>query len=207
MNKWIINKSLVCSIGAILMLSSCVSWVAPNVKSELVALQRGEYQLDKNHAALLFKIQHLGLSTYVGRFNQFDAELTFDPDNMAAASLTAVVDIQSVDINNPDLAETLQESTWFDSKTFPQAVFASHTVTPISESQFNFTGNLTLKGVTQPVTFKATFHGGADNWMTGKYTVGFSAIGRIKRSDFNMSSYIPIVGDEIDLEIYAEFLK
>ncbi len=143
----------------------------------------------------------------MGRFNQFDAELTFDPDNMAAASLTAVVDIQSVDINNPDLAETLQESTWFDSEIFPQAVFASHTVTPISESQFNFTGNLTLKGVTQPVTFKATFHGGADNWMTGKYTVGFSAIGRIKRSDFNMSSYIPIVGDEIDLEIYAEFLK
>ncbi|GIU47792.1 MULTISPECIES: YceI family protein [Shewanella] len=201
-----LTKLLITGI-ALLSLTSCVSWVAPSVESELVELQSGEYQLDENHAALIFKIQHLGLSTYVGRFNQFDAELNFDPNNMAAATLNAVVEINSIDINNPDLAETLQEDTWFYSAKFPQAVFTSHTVTPISDTSFNFSGDLTLRGVTKPVTFKATFHGGADNWMTGKYTVGFSAVGQIKRSDFGMSSYIPIVGDEIDLEIYAEFLK
>ncbi|MCL1067194.1 YceI family protein [Shewanella olleyana] len=200
------TKLLITSI-ALLSLTSCVSWVTPSVESELVELQSGEYQLDENHAALIFKIQHLGLSTYVGRFNQFDAALNFDPKNMSAATLNAVVDINSIDINNSDLAETLQEDTWFDSTQYPQAVFTSHTVTPISDTSFNFTGDLTLRGVTKPVTFKATFHGGADNWMTGKYTVGFSAVGQINRSDFGMSSYIPIVGDEIDLEIYAEFLK
>ncbi|MCC4831281.1 YceI family protein [Shewanella sp. 1_MG-2023] len=192
---------------ALLLLSSCVSWVAPNVESDLLELQPGEYQLDENHAALIFKIQHLGLSTYVGRFNQFDAELNFDPNDMAAATLSAVVDISSIDINNPDLSDTLQEDTWFHSAQFPQAAFVSHTVTPINDTSFNFSGDLTLRGVTKPVTFTATFHGGADNWMTGKYTVGFSAVGQIKRSDFGMSSYIPIVGDEIELEIYAEFLK
>ncbi|WP_298769443.1 YceI family protein [uncultured Shewanella sp.] len=191
----------------LLLLSSCVSWLAPTVKKEFIALPAGQYQLDKTHAALLFKIQHLGLSTYVGRFNQFDAVLNFDPDNMGAASLQATVAIESIDINNPDLAETLQNATWFDSERFPQASFISHTVTPLSNNRFQFAGDLTLRGVTQPMTFDATFHGGADNWMTGKYTIGFSAVGHINRSDFEMDSYIPIVGDEVDLEIYAEFLK
>ncbi|MCL1124175.1 YceI family protein [Shewanella surugensis] len=207
MNRTRRVKQTLLAILVTLSLSSCVSWLAPNVKTELVELQAGEYQLDSQHAALIFKIQHLGLSTYVGRFNQFDAALNFDPNNMAAASLKAVVDIRSIDINNADLAETLQNSTWFNSERFAQASFTSHTVTAISDGRFNFSGDLTFRGVTKPMTFKATFHGGANNWLTGKYTIGFSAVGQIRRSDFGMDSYIPIVGDEVDLEIYAEFLK
>lgn len=206
-NKTRTFKQTALAIFTALILSSCVSWVVPSVEAELMELQAGEYQLDEQHAALLFKIQHLGLSTYLGRFNQFDAQLNFDPKNMAAASLQAAVNISSVDINNPELAQTLQNVTWFNSAEFPQASFTSHTVTVLSDTSFNFTGDLTFRGVTKPVTFKATFHGGADNWMTGKYTIGFSAISQIKRSDFGMDSYIPIVGDEIDLEVYAEFLK
>ena len=207
MNIKQILKPALLVILAMLSLSSCVSWITPNVESALIELQAGEYQLDSNHAALLFKVQHLGLSTYVGRFNKFDAQLNFDPNNMAAASLKAVVIIDSIDINNADLSATLQSDTWFSSDQYAQALFVSHTVTPISDTSFNFTGDLTLRGVTKLVTFKATFHGGADNWITGKYTLGFSAVGQIKRSDFGMDSYIPIVGDQIDLEIYAEFLK
>jgi len=205
-NKYIFKCTLLV-ISTILFVSGCVSWFAPTVKSELIELQAGKYQLDEEHAALLFKIQHLGLSTFVGRFNAFDAQLNFDPNNMAEASLKAVVNIDSVDINNGRLSKTLQNETWFNSAQYPQAFFVSHTVKSVSDTRFNFTGDLTLKGVTKPVTFKATFHGGADNWITGKYTVGFSATGRIKRSDFDMDSYIPIVGDDIDLEVYAEFVK
>lgn len=207
MNSKKIIKPVLLVILVALSLSSCVSWITPSVKSALIELQAGEYQLDDNHAALLFKVQHLGLSTYVGRFKKFDAQLNFDPKNMAAASLQAVVIINSIDINNADLSETLQSDTWFSSERHAQASFVSHTVTPISDTSFNFTGDLTLRGVTKPVTFKASFHGAADNWITGKYTLGFSAVGQIKRSDFGMDSYIPIVGDQIDLEIYAEFLK
>ncbi|MGZ9897471.1 YceI family protein [Shewanella gaetbuli] len=192
---------------ATMSLSGCISWVTPNVESSITDLKDGEYKLDPNHAALIFKIEHLGLSTYVGRFNQFDASLNFSPKNMTDAQLEAIVEINSIDVNNSKLEKTLQNTTWFNSEQFPQAHFISETVTPISENQFNFNGQLTLRGVTKPVTFSATFHGGADNWMTGKYTLGFSAKGKINRSDFEMSSYIPMVGDEIELEIYAEFLK
>ena len=204
-------RHILAILFTLVSLSGCISWVTPSVTPELVQLKGGEFTLDPNHAALIFKIPHLGLSTYVGRFNQFDAQLNFDPNNMQAASLVASVQISSIDVNNEKLATTLQNSTWFDSQTFPQALFKSQKVTPInadgSDNQFAFEGLLTLRGVTKPVTFSATFHGGADNWMTGKYTLGFSAVGTIKRSDFDMSSYIPIVGDEITLEIYAEFLK
>ncbi|QBF84790.1 polyisoprenoid-binding protein [Shewanella maritima] len=191
----------------IALLSGCVSWVTPKVESELVELEQGEYQLDKNHAALLFKIGHLGLSTYVGRFNDFDASLSFDPNNMTQAKMQASVTIKSLDINNAELSETLMGDSWFDEQRYPQAVFTSTSVTPISDNQFNFNGELTLHGVTKPVSFAATFHGGADNWMTGKYTLGFSASGTIKRSDFDMGSYVPLIGDEVTLEIYAEFVK
>nr|WP_210147123.1 YceI family protein [Shewanella sp. WXL01] len=191
----------------IALLSSCVSWVTPKVESELVELEQGEYQLDKNHAALLFKIGHLGLSAYVGRFNDFDASLSFDPNNMTQAKMQASVTIKSLDINNAELSDTLMGDSWFDEQRYPQAVFTSTSVTPISDNQFNFNGELTLHGVTKAVSFAATFHGGADNWMTGKYTLGFSASGTIKRSDFDMGSYVPLIGDEVTLEIYAEFVK
>lgn len=202
-------KSLSLALGLALCftVSSCVSWLAPSVNTNLVTLESGQYKLDPNHAALLFKIQHLGLSTYVGRFNQFDASLNFDPQNISTASLQALVDIRSIDVNNADLADTLQGSDWFDSLQFPQAKFVSQGVKPLADDQFEFYGQLTLHGVTRPASFIARFHGGADNWMTGKYTLGFSATGNITRSEFDMASYIPLVGDEVQLEIYAEFLK
>jgi polyisoprenoid-binding protein YceI len=190
-----------------LLLTGCISLITPQVTPELAALKPGQYRLDSNHAALNFKIQHLGLSTYVGRFNTMAANLDFTPDNMSKASLEAEVDISSIDVNNLKLEQTLQNSTWFDSQQFPKAYFKSHSVTPTTQGAFIFNGILTLHGVSKPISFTAHFHGGADNWMTGKYTLGFSAKASILRSDFGMASYIPIVGDEVELEIYAEFLR
>ncbi|WP_394202154.1 YceI family protein [Shewanella waksmanii] len=195
------------ALAILLLLSGCMSWLTPSVQPSLTKLATGQYQLDPNHGRLMFKIQHLGLSTYVGRFNQFDASLDFSPQNMQQAKLSAVVDMSSIDINNAQLEQTLAGSNWFDVAQYPQAVFVSDTVTPINDSQFAFNGLLTFRGISQPVSFMATFHGGADNWMTGKYTLGFSAVGTIKRSDFAMGSYVPMVGDEVTIEIYAEFLK
>ena len=68
--------------GLTILLSSCVSLLVPTVNTEVVSLKAGQYKLDKAHATLLFKVQHLGLSTYVGRFNNFDASLDFDPENI-----------------------------------------------------------------------------------------------------------------------------
>jgi polyisoprenoid-binding protein YceI len=189
------------------LLSACVSLITPKVEVDVVKLKAGQYSLDPSHATLLFKIQHLGLSTYVGRFNNFDASLEFDPDNIAAAKLTAIIEIDSLDINAPGLKDDLMGRAWFRQAEFPQAKFESSSVQPISDTEFEFSGKLNWRGVQKLVTVKATFHGGASNILSGKYTLGFSAQGAFSRSDFGMDKFVPLVGDEVTIEAYAEFLK
>jgi polyisoprenoid-binding protein YceI len=150
----------------------------------------------------------LGLSTYVGRFNDVDATLNFSPEQMTKSSLQAKVSIASLDVDNDSLEQLLAESAWFDTGQFPEASIETIEVAALeSNNEFLFKANLTLKGVTKPIMIKAKFHGGADNWLTGRYTLGFSASFSFNRSEFNMDSYIPMVGDKVDVEVYAEFLR
>ncbi|MGK0375114.1 MAG: polyisoprenoid-binding protein YceI [Arenicella sp.] len=202
MKKIILLTLLSCGL-----LSACVSLITPKVESDVVKLKAGEYSLDTSHATLLFKIQHLGLSTYVGRFNKFDASLEFDPDNIAAATLSAIIEIDSLDINDPDLKDDLMGRAWFRQAEFPQAKFASSSVRPISDTEFEFSGQLNWRGVQKLITVTATFNGGASNMLSGKYTLGFSAKGAFSRSDFGMDKFVPLVGDQVTIEAYAEFLK
>lgn len=197
-----------CLVGIIFCsLNGCAAWLAPKVNTELLQLRSGEYSLDKTHARLLFKVQHLGLSTYVGRFNEFDASLNFDPNKVEETKLDAVIQIDSLDINDSKLRDTLMGNEWFNQSRYPQAHFTTVSVIQVGGGVFKFTGHLTWHGVTKPIVLDVIFHGGADNWLTQKYTLGFSAKTRFKRSDFGMDSYIPIVGDEVDLEVYAEFQR
>lgn len=197
-----------CSLAVCLLLSSCVpAFLAPKVEVDLAELRSGQYSLDSSHASLLFKIQHMGLSTYVGRFNEFDASLDFDPNDMANARLDAVIVIDSLDINDEGLKKELMGRTWFDQASYPEAVFSTLSVTPVSESEFDFLGELSWRGRTQPISLRVAFHGGANNMLTGKYTIGFSATGSFLRSDFGMNAYSDFVGDEVQIETYAEFQR
>ena len=189
------------------LFSGCAALLTPKVEAEFEKLKGGQFSLDKSHATLLFKIQHLGLSTYVGRFNSIDANLEFDPENISATKLTALVDMSSLDINDLGLAKDLSGAKWLNTNRYPQAQFSTLSVKPLSEGEFEFVGELNWRGVVKPVTLQATFHGGANNILTGKYTLGFSATGSFLRSDFGMDAYIPLVGDKVSLEAYAEFQR
>jgi polyisoprenoid-binding protein YceI len=171
----------------------------------MVQLEKGSYQLDPSHATVLFKINHMGLSTFVGRFNQFDAQLEFDPANIAAATLSAVIDITSVDVNNPDLEETLRGSNWFDVERYPQAIFKTTSVLAVDQNTADFTGNLMLHGVTAPIVLRVKFNGGGNNMLTGSYTLGFSAHTHIQRSAYGMDYLVPAIGNRVDIEVFAEF--
>jgi len=201
------KKIIAITLLSSFFLSACVSLITPKVQADVAKLKAGQYSLDSTHATLLFKIQHLGLSTYVGRFNDFDASLEFDPDNIAAASLSAIIEIDSLDINDEDLKSDLMGRSWFHQSEYPQAIFESTSVRPTSDTEFEFTGTLNWRGQQKAIIVSATFHGGANNILSGKYTLGFSAKGAFSRSDFGMDKYVPLVGDEIKIEAYAEFLK
>jgi len=195
------------SLALIFSLSACVSWLAPNVQTEIVKLKAGQYSLDKSHTAVLFKVDHLGLSTYIGRFNEFDASLNFDPSNIAQMQLNATIEMNSLDINNPDLKEDLMGRTWFNQKSYPQAKFTTRSVSLLADNEFEFVGDMDWRGVVKPISLIVTFNGGATNILTQKYTLGFSAKGSFLRSDFGMDAFIPLVGDQIEIEVYSEFQK
>ena len=195
------------TVTTALLLSSCASLIAPTVKTELHDLKGGQYQLDPSHASIVFKVNHLGLSTYVGRFNRANATLDFDPDNLQSLKLRGLIDTASVDVNNPSLEKTLRSDEWFDAKQFPQALFQSTHIRPGEGNTFTLHGQLTIRRVTVPVVLAAQFNGGAFNLLTGRYTLGFSATGGFLRSDFGLDQYGGLVGDKIDIAIDAEFLR
>jgi len=195
---------LICSA----FLVSCDRLLTPDFNTDVTELRGGAYMLDPDHATLLWKINHLGFSTFIGRFNDFDATLDFDPENIESSQVEVVINTAGLDINNEEFAEELRGDAWFNVEQFPQAVFRSTSfIEAIDEDSFVFTGDLTLLGVTAPVDLEINFHGGGRNFLTRSYTLGFSASTSFLRSDYGLNRFTSFgVGDEIELEIHVEFM-
>jgi polyisoprenoid-binding protein YceI len=113
----------------------------------------------------------------------------------------------SLDIANDAFAATLLGPDWFDAGAFPQAVFRSTLVEATGSNTGRMTADLTLHGVTRPVTLDVVFNGGGQDLIRGAYVVGFSASGRISRKAFGVENLEAIVGDDVRIEIEAEFLR
>ena len=184
-----------------------VAALKPDVQTEASRVPAGDYELDLKHASILFKIDHLGFSTYIGRFEKFDASLTGDPEHPEAATLTAVVDITSLNVANPEFAEELMGPDWFDAARYPEATFKTYGLKVVGENVADISGDLVLKGKSQAVIIKAKLNGSAYDRLRGADVVGFSATLPIKRSDYGLEKYIGLVGDDVLIEIEAEFVK
>ncbi len=179
----------------------------------------GSYTLDRNHASLLFRINHLGFSHYTARFTRFDAKLALDPAHPAASSVTATIDPSSIETDNPDptldFDHQLQNQDWLYTAQFPQMTFRSTALELTGPNTAHVTGELDLHGVTRPVTLDVTFNGGyASHPMDPSGArIGFSAHGSLMRSEFGMTVGIPApgstfgVGDEVEILIEAEFTR
>lgn len=192
---------------ALFSLYGCASLIRPNYTQTLTELRSGDYTLDPEHAYIHFKVEHLGLSTVVGRFNRAQATLDFNPAEPASLRLEGVVDMSSLDMNNESLEGQLAGSDWFASERHPQASFRTVSVEPLQGNDVRIVGEFTLRGTTRPLVLQATFKGGADNLLTGKYTLGFSASGSFNRSDYGIDALAALVADEVLLELNGEFQR
>jgi len=177
----------------------------PNVITVPDMPKSGDYTLDKGHANLTFRVNHLSYSYYLGRFNEFDAKLTFDAKNPANSKVTATLTTASVDTNNEVLEGKLKADDWLDAKKFPAITFVSKDVKITSATGGTVTGDLTLHGVTKPVTLDVTLVGYGYNTYSQADTVGFSATGKLNRSDFGITNLVPKVGDEVTFTFDGEF--
>ncbi len=195
-------------LACVAFLASCDRLLTPGQTTDITELRSGAYTLDTDHAALLFKINHLGFSTFVGRFTGLDATLDFDPENIENSTLEVIIDMSSLDVNLPEFEEELRGDNWLDVETYPQAMYRTTSfVESTGENSFVFAGDLTFHGVTAPVNLEITFHGGGRNFLTRSYTLGFSANATFQRSEFGVDRFTSFgIGDEIELEIHVEFM-
>lgn len=169
-------------------------------------VQAGTYAIDPAHTQVAFTINHFGFNNYVGLFGMPTGSLTIDPKEPEKASLTVEIPMNEVHTSSLKLDEHLKTPDFLDTAKFPTAKFVS-TAVKVEGMEAEITGNLTLHGVTKPVTIEAQFTGAGVHPMNKKLNVGFSGTTRIKRSEFGISSYVPLVGDEVTLAISAAFEK
>ncbi|MFK4792987.1 YceI family protein [Sphingobium sp. ZW T5_29] len=169
----------------------------------------GTYQIDPGHTQIVFAYDHMGFSNNVGVISESTGTLTLDPKNVAAAKVSVDVPIANIRTGVAKLDEHLMKADFFDAAKFPKATFVSTSVKADGPTGAEITGNLTIKGITKPVTLEAEFYGAgkAPAMMGGKENVGFVATGAVKRSDFDMGYGVPMVGDTIELKIVAAFQK
>lgn len=186
----------------------CAAAFSPeDVEQDIRKVRAGQYRLDKHHATMLFKVQHMGLAPYLGRFNDFDIQLAYDPENPAATRVKATVKTASIDVNYPQFSTTLSGADWFNSASFPEASFVSTGIEWRDASHASVSGHLTLLGVTAPVTLEVVFHGAIHHVVTRNYTLGFSATLAFERSRFGLDKFIPVVADRVEMEIHAELQR
>jgi len=170
-------------------------------------VQAGAYKLDPDHGKITWSVDHLGFSTYVGQFVNVQADLTLDPANPANSQLTATIPLTEVDSNSDGLDAHLQTPDFFDTANHPVATFVSRSVTVDADdpSEATVIGDLTLRGVTRPVTMEVEFNQAGQSM--GAYKAGFDGEATIRRSDFGINFALPALGDEVKLHIEGEFVR
>jgi len=190
--------------GVLLSLVPTAQAQTPFNKSP-AAVEAGSYAVEPVHTRVMFAVSHMGFTTWYGNFDSASGTLSLDPKHPADAKLDVSLPVASVSSPSAKLDEELKDADWLDAKQFPTAHFVSKKVTPGAAGHADITGDLTLHGVTKPVVLHATFNGSGTNPLDKAYTVGFDAKTTIKRSDFGVSKYVPLIGDEVTLIISAAF--
>lgn len=162
-------------------------------------------EFDVSHTYVGFEIDHFGFSTTYGQFEQLSGDFALDMDNPAASSVNVTIDVKSLDTGHDLRDEHLMGEKWLNGEAFPTMTFASETVEVTGENTARVTGNLTLLGVTKPVTLDVTHtKTGPHPFDPSKTVSGFNASTTIKRSDFGMTHAVPAVGDEVKIVISTE---
>lgn len=165
------------------------------------------YKLDSSHAHVVFFISHLGFSVYTGDFYDIQGDLKLVNTKLEDSKLNVTIKADSIAVQNAKLQEELKGEKFFNAAKYPEIKFVSTKLVKTSNTTGKIKGDLTFMGVTKPVTLDVTFVGGGVNPMSKAQTMGFTATGSIKRSDFGMTNYLPGLGDDVRLDISAEFAQ
>ena len=164
------------------------------------------YTLDGSHTFPRFSYSHLGMSTQLSRFDKTTGTVVLDKA-AKTASVDVTIDTTSVDTGFAAFNGHIQGEDFLDTGKFPTATFKSTNVVFEGDQPSSIDGVLTIKGVSKPVTLKVTHYVNQPHPMAKKDAIGADATVMIKRSEFNISKYVPYVGDDVTITISLEALK
>ena len=206
MRHYLIPAAALIAIAGGTALVAQMPTAAPG-KKDAASVTGGTYKVDGGHTQVVFAWDHIGFTNNAGTIAEPTGSLTLVKANPAASKVSVTFTVANLRTGVAKLDEHLMKADFFDAAKFPTATFVSTSVKPDGATGADITGNLTIKGVTKPVTLDAEFYGAGVQPMSKKENVGFVATGTIKRSDFGMGYGVPVVGDAIELKIIAGFEK
>jgi polyisoprenoid-binding protein YceI len=169
------------------------------------ALAADRYVLDASHSQIVFSYNHLGYSTGFGMFSGFDGEIVWDKENPAASSVTVEFPASTMLTGWQARFEHFMSPDFFGGRD--EVRFASTGITVTGENTAQITGDLTLNGVTAPVTLDARLNTAGMHPLENKDWAGFDATVTLSRSAFNLGAYVPFIGDEVAVQISVEAMK
>ncbi len=161
------------------------------------------YKLDPNHTLVLASWNHKGFSHPSANFGEADGTLVYDAANVAKSSVQVTLPLSGLNGFVKDFDEHLRSADFFDALKFPSATFKSTRVEAAGKGKLKVTGDLTIKDITRPVVLDVALNK-ADKLGDGRGIIGFDATATIKRSDFGVGLYVPMVSDEVKLSITTE---
>ncbi|WP_430786333.1 YceI family protein [Virgibacillus flavescens] len=171
-----------------------------------------KWNVDAAHSSLEFVVKHMMISKAKGVFNEFEALIEADPENLEDATVEFTVDINSIDTRKKDRDDHLRSEDFFDVANHPKMTFVATDIKKKSGSNYDVSGDLTIKGITKPVTFEVDYEGsGKDPW--GNEVAGFSGGTKISRKEFGLTWNAALetggvmVGDEVKINIEIEAVK
>jgi polyisoprenoid-binding protein YceI len=173
------------------------------------ALPTGTWKVDTVHSSVEFQVKHLGIASVKGQFTEFEGTLEVGPENTVAYG---TVKTSSVNTREPQRDEHLRSADFFDVEQFPEIDFRSTAIRPIDDETFEIDGDLSLHGVTKPLTLKATIEG-TETDPQGNDRVGLSVVGQLDRSDYEMKfnaalgSGNVLVSDKVKIQLDISAVK
>jgi polyisoprenoid-binding protein YceI len=167
----------------------------------------GVYNVDQMHGYIAFQYTHMGYSHPILRFNKFTAQINLNADHPEQSKLDVDVDATSIDSGTDLFNEHLNSDKFFDTAKFKDITFKATSIKVTGANTGTVTGDLTIKGVTKPVTLNVKLNKSGIHPMTKDPAMGFSATGTLKRSEWGLGAYVPNVSDDVHLMIEAEFHK
>ena len=162
------------------------------------------YTLDSSHSQVLFSYNHLGYSTTWGMFSGFEGDIQFDQDDPANSSVNVSFPVRSMFTGWEGRFEHFMSEDFFGAGEDEMVVFTSTGIEVTGDTTADITGDLTLNGITKPVTLEATLNQASEHPMEGKPWAGFNATTTLLRSEFEVGDFAPFVSDEVDVQISIE---